>query len=68
MECTVSIDSSLLKYETPVRYKYLVYSQRDEVEASPFEFLHGAPGGRGDIVNRKLIIDRNRYKEKGMTL
>ena len=65
MEYTLRIDSDLLKHGGPISYKYLVYSQRDESEASPYEFLHGAPGGRGKIINRKLSINVKDFKEKG---
>ena len=66
VECTLPIDSSLLKYGAPVSYKYLIHSRPDESEASTYEFLHGAPGGRGVVINRKLAINENDFKDRGM--
>ena len=68
MEYTVVIDSNLLKQFGPISYKYLVHSKRDEGETSPYEFLHGAPGGRGPVINRKLVIEAKDFKQSGMTL
>ena len=65
MECTLPIDSSLLKYGAPVRYKYRVHSRRDENDASAYEFLHGAPGGKGDIIDRRLVIESQDFKDQG---
>ena len=61
VECTLPIDSSLLKYGAPVGYKYLIRSRHDESEASAYEFLHGAPGGRGVIIDRELKIDSPKF-------
>lgn len=66
MECTLDIDSDLLKNRGPISYKYLIRSQSDESEISPYEFINGAPGGKGDVINRCLIIDTNNFQESGM--
>lgn len=66
MEYTLQIDSDLLKHKAPVSYKYLVCSEDSESKASPYEFLNGAPGGKGPVVNRKLEIETKVFKEKGM--
>ena len=67
MECTLPIDSSLLKYMygAPVSYKYRIHSRGDESEASVYEFLHGAPGGKGDVIDRRLFIDTKDFKDQG---
>jgi hypothetical protein len=64
MECTLPIDSTLLKHGGPISYKYLIYT-RDESVASAFEFLHGAPGGRGYVINRRLEISPKDFKDQG---
>jgi hypothetical protein len=65
VECTLPIDSSFLKYGGPLSYKYLIRSRHDESEAAAYEFLHGAPGGRGVIINRKLKIDGQDFVDQG---
>ena len=65
MECTLPIDSTLLRHGGPIGYKYRVYTCRDESEASVYEFLHGAPGGRGDVINRRLEISPKDFKDQG---
>ena len=66
MECTIAIDSDLLKHAGPIHYKYLVYFQRDDKEVSPYEMLHGAPGSKGGVVNRKLVIEMKDFRESGI--
>ena len=66
MECTLPIDSTLLKYGGPISYKYRVRTHRDESDSSAYEFLHAAPGGKGDIINRKLTINMDDFKDQGM--
>ena len=67
MECTLTVDSDLLKHQAPVCYKYRVYSQRKgDTEFKPYEFLHGAPGG-GHIVNRKIFIPSKKFHPKGIS-
>ena len=68
MECTLTIDSTLLKRGEPINYKYRVHTRRDESEASAYEFLHGAPGGRGDVINRRLMINPKDFKDQGESL
>ena len=68
MECSLLIDSTLLKQGAPISYKYRVYTRCDEGEVSAFEFLHGAPKGRWNmpiITNRMLVIKE--IKEHGKT-
>lgn len=65
MECTLPIDSTLFKQGGPISYKYRVHTRRDESEASAYEFLHGAPGGRGDVIDRRLMISLKDIKDQG---
>ena len=62
------IDSTLLKHSAPISYKYLIHLHCDESEASAYEFLHGAPGGRGNVINRKLVISTNDFRDQGMLI
>jgi hypothetical protein len=65
MECTLAIDSDLLKNQAPVCYKYLIFSQRKgDAGFNPYEILHGAPGG-GQIVDRKIFIPSKKFYPKG---
>jgi hypothetical protein len=66
VECTLPIDSSLLKDSAPVSYKYLIRSRHEESEAAAYEFLHGAPGGRGVVIDRELKIDVENFVDQGI--
>ena len=65
MECTLEIDFAFFEHGKRLSYKYLVHSHRTESDTSSYEFLHGAPGGKGDvIINRSLLInDKNQGNE-----
>ena len=72
MCCTLNLDVEILQNEKPLAYKYLVYNSQhqhsDDDEKSPYEFLHQTPSrifGSSHIVNRCLVIPRDKCKAKG---
>ena len=65
MTTTIRIKATLLSGAYSIQYKYAVLNYQSANIKSCFEFLHWAPG-KGDIVNRCLIIPIKSCQPGGM--
>ena len=65
MTAIINIQATLLKDANSIPYKYGVLNSKSDNIKSDLEFLHGAPG-RGEIVNRCLIVPTSLFQNGGM--
>lgn len=71
MQCKLDFDVSLLKFERPIPYKYLIYIPKsgEKPTSDAYEYLHDAPSsyGSGYITNRCLVVPTDNCKAKGIS-
>lgn len=68
MRCTLNFDIDLLRLESPLAYKYLIYALQpgQRPTSSAYEYLHNAPSRGSGYINRCLVIPRDYCKPKGI--
>ena len=70
MRCTLNFDVDLLRNESPIAYKYLIYAPQggQQPTSEAYEYLHNAPSHGSAFINRCLVIPRDFCKAKGIIL